>query len=280
MFDTKALAEATAAVVRDHFDKQVAPLLKRIEALEAREFPDIDKKLMEAMEGIIDNDDVKAICEQLIGELPKPVDGKDGKDGVDGKDGINGKDGTNGVDGKDGREGIDGKDGREGIDGKDGKDGVNGRDGLDAREFIRANGRLIVTMSDGSTKDLGVIDGKDGEPGKDGRDGFSLRNFDASLMDDGRTVLLTFAEGDQAFSAELSFPAMIYRGVYNETQQYQRGDTVTFGGSLWHCDNDALGVKPDATGDMKSWTLCAKRGRDGKDGAARETKPVGPVKVG
>jgi hypothetical protein len=48
-----------------------------------------------------------------------------------------------------------------------------------------------------------------------------------------------------------------------------RGDVVTFGGSMWHC-NAATEEKP---GDgSAAWTLAAKRGRDGKDVTAREGK--------
>lgn len=141
------------------------------------------------------------------------------------------------------------------------------KDGLDVKDMFRADGgRLIAVMSDGTTKDLGVFVGKDGEPGKDGRDGFSLSDFDATMMDDGRTVLLSFDRGEQSFKVELAFPVMIYRGMFKEGRSYQKGDTVTWGGSLWHCDADT-DEKPD--GPQKHWTLAAKRGRDGKDAVVK-----------
>lgn len=246
--DTKALAEATAAIVRAHINETVTPLLKRIEELEDREFPDVDAKLVAAMEGVIDNDDVRAICEQLIGEIPKAINGKDG---VDGKDGI---------DGKDGRDGVDGKDGTDGINGKDGLDGKNGRDGLDAREFIRANGRLIVTMSDGSTKDLGEIDGKPGEPGKDGKDGLGFDDIDMTY-DGEKTFTVRFARPGDVKEFEFTVPVMIYRGIYREGQEYKQGDTVTWGGHLWHCDTDTTD-KPD--GEQRCWTMAVRKPRGGK----------------
>lgn len=55
-------------------------------------------------------------------------------------------------------------------------------------------------------------------------------------------------------------PTMVYKGIYSEGE-YLPGDTVTHSGSLWHCNEKTEG-KP-GTGD--DWTLCAKRGRDGKD---------------
>lgn len=161
---------------------------------------------------------------------------------------------------------------------KDGVDGRDGRDGLDAVTPLLKDGVLIFTMSDGSVKEVGRVvgaDGKDGENGKDGRDGFSLENFDATLMKDGRTILLTFEQGDMTFKAEMGVPAMIYRGVYKEGQEYERGDTVTWGGSLWHCDAEKTVEKPDSA--QRHWTLAAKKGRDGKagkDGVLKEQKPV------
>ncbi|EEK2666409.1 phage gp6-like head-tail connector protein [Salmonella enterica subsp. enterica serovar Montevideo] len=58
-------------------------------------------------------------------------------------------------------------------------------------------------------------------------------------------------------------PVMIYQGVFKSGQEYLPGDTVTWGGSLWHCDEQTQD-KPGETGS-KGWTLAAKRGRDGRD---------------
>ena len=114
-------------------------------------------------------------------------------------------------------------------------------------------------MDDGTTKDLGPIIGKDGEPGKDGRDGFSLDDFDCQPVDE-RTIKMTFVRGEVAHSYELQFPVIVYRGVFKEGESYERGDTVTWGGSLWHCDTPTK-EKPGT----EAWTLAAKKGRDGKD---------------
>ena len=58
-------------------------------------------------------------------------------------------------------------------------------------------------------------------------------------------------------------PVMVYRGVFKSGDEYLPGDTVTWGGSLWHCDEQTQD-KPGETGS-KGWTLAAKRGRDGRD---------------
>ncbi|WP_277971755.1 phage gp6-like head-tail connector protein [Pantoea agglomerans] len=60
-----------------------------------------------------------------------------------------------------------------------------------------------------------------------------------------------------------AMPVMLYRGVFKAETEYLPGDTVTWGGSLWHCDAKTLD-KPGETGSA-GWTLAAKRGRDGRD---------------
>ncbi|UHD44918.1 hypothetical protein LUX29_18110 [Aureimonas altamirensis] len=138
------------------------------------------------------------------------------------------------------------------------KDGV----GL-ASALIDRSGNLVLTLSDGTTRELGVVVGKDGDPGKDGRDGFSLEAFDASLADDGRTVLLSFEQDDVKFIAEMAIPTIIDRGVYKAGQEYAQGDAVTWAGSLWIAQAKTS-EKPDSG---QGWRLAVKRGRDGKDAA-------------
>jgi integrin beta 3 len=111
-------------------------------------------------------------------------------------------------------------------------------------------------------------DGAKGEDGQNGRDGAAgqdgLGFDDLSVEHDGeRTVILRFARGDQAKEFPVVFPVPIYRDVYRPEKSYVRGDVVTFGGSMWHC-NAATEDKP---GDgSAAWTLAAKRGRDGRNG--------------
>ena len=62
---------------------------------------------------------------------------------------------------------------------------------------------------------------------------------------------------------KLDLPVMIYRGVF-APGEYAPGDTVTWAGSLWHCD-ESTHDKPGEPGS-KGWRLAVKRGRDGKDG--------------
>lgn len=137
--------------------------------------------------------------------MPKPQDGKDGRDGIDGrtptteeilpliKDEVSRvisgipipKDGRDGIDGKDGAPGRSvsiedvlplvseavamipvPKDGRDGIDGKDGKDGVNGTNGRSV-----SIEDILPLVGDAVAMIPVPKDGKDGRDGMDGKDG-------------------------------------------------------------------------------------------------------------
>lgn len=138
-----------------------------------------------------------------------------------------------------------------------------------AGAIIDRAGSLIVTLTDGTTRDLGPVVGKDGRDGADGKNGergepgFGLDDFDVEVKDE-RTIVLKFTRGDVLETYELAFPVMIYRGAYKDDQAYERGDTVSRGGNLYHC-NAPTTDKPESGSD--AWTLSARRGRDGKDGA-------------
>jgi hypothetical protein len=53
-----------------------------------------------------------------------------------------------------------------------------------------------------------------------------------------------------------------YRGVWNEGSEYFKGNFVTHDGSLFHCN---MTTKNKPAKDPVSWSLCCKRGADGKD---------------
>lgn len=129
------------------------------------------------------------------------------------------------------------------------KDGI----GL-AGALIDRDGALKMTLSDGRMVDLGRVEGKDGAPGL----GFD----DMEVAFDGeRSFSLEFARGDQVKTFTFALPMMIDRGVYRAGQAYQKGDCVTYGGSLWIAQADT-DTKPD--GADSGWRLSVKRGRDGK----------------
>jgi integrin beta 3 len=195
-----------------------------------------------------------------------------------------------------------GRDGKDGVDGKDGERGEPGREGksadpvlververrlevLEGRALTEAlidrDGGLVLLFGDGSSLPAGKVVGRDGVDGKDGRDGLDGKpgeigpeglgfdDLDVALHGDGRTVVLAFMRGETVKRFELALPAMVYRGVYEAGRRYAPGDTVTFGGSSWHC-NAPTDAKPGET--EKTWTLAVKRGRDGKDFAGPQVK--------
>lgn len=136
--------------------------------------------------------------------------------------------------------GLDGKDGAPGPRGQDGPPGIPGRDGLPG------------------VPGLTGVKGADGTNGADGL-GFD----DLSVLHDGeRLVTFRFQSGTRVKEFQVTVPALIYRGVYMAGKSYDRGDTTTSGGSLWHC-NEPTATKPgDGT---KAWTMAVKRGQDGRD---------------
>ena len=101
-----------------------------------------------------------------------PATGDKGETGQTGANGLTPYIGTNGnwwigsTDTGIRAAGQNGKDGADGKDGQDGKDGADGKDGLDgigiADLVINENGELVVTLTDGTVKNLGKVTGSDG----------------------------------------------------------------------------------------------------------------------
>jgi hypothetical protein len=255
--DINALMRASARVVVEQIGVALAPLHARIRELEAREpIPGKDGR-----DGIDGKDGEKG-ADGLNGR--DGIDGINGKDGEPGADGLNGRDGIDGKDGHDGKDGERGDDGREGRDGKDGRDGIDGRDASDldvlpAIDFNRNYGRGTLAQHQGGL--WRAHTNTDGPHGwgciVDGIAGIEI------VQDSEREIAVTITRASGVIQREvMTFPVQIYRQVWRAENVYERGDTVTWAGSLWHC-NAPTNEKPDAGGD--AWTLCTKRGRDGKD---------------
>jgi hypothetical protein len=150
---------------------------------------------------------------------------------------------------------------------------------------IDDEGVLVLSFTDGRIQKLGRVIGKDGTPGRDGRDGqqgvpgrwgdkgadgkdgVDGLGFDDIVQDfDGeRRVTFAFARGERKKAMPtMVFPTVIDRGVWKEGHAYDRGDSVSWGGSLFIAQRDTK-AKPELSDD---WRLAAKRGRDGKEGKA------------
>ncbi|ARC37892.1 hypothetical protein A6J80_17415 [Paracoccus yeei] len=275
-----ARIEALEGQLKAACDRPVGPspeaLVAQLDAVEARAKAHADEAMQKAMAAIPASveppappevPDIPALVAEAVQEavkaLPAPQDGKDGAS-VTPEDVMPALEKR--VDDflatipapKDGRDGVDG------IDGTPGDKGEPGRDGLDVKDLFRADGgRLIAVMSDGTTKDLGAFVGKDGEPGRDGvdgrdgADGLGFEDMDFVTDDHGR-VLAKFTRGDVVKSVRL--PGIVDRGPYKAGEEYEKGDAVSYGGSLWIAQ-EPTGDKPDGS---KAWRLSVKKGRDAR----------------
>lgn len=172
-------------------------------------------------------------------------------------------------DGRDGERGPQGEKGEAGERGADGKDGTGLADAL-----IDRDGALVLTMTDGRAKTLGVVVGRDGADGKNGRDGIDfdkcVGHFDAE-----RGYVLTFSAGDT--STEHVLPYMRHGGFWSEGKGAKAGESWTHDGALWIAKRDN-GSKP-CLENREDWILAARKGRDGKDGRNGIDRTA-PVKVG
>lgn len=172
-------------------------------------------------------------------------------------------------DGRDGERGPQGEKGEAGERGADGKDGTGLADAL-----IDRDGSLVLTMTDGRAKTLGVVVGRDGADGKNGRDGIDfdkcVGHFDAE-----RGYVLTLSAGDT--SVEHVLPYMRHGGFWSEGKGAKAGESWTHDGALWIAKRDN-GSKP-CLENREDWILAARKGRDGKDGRNGIDRTA-PVKVG
>lgn len=222
------------------------------------------------------------------------ADGKDGKDGngianveldEDGKSfdlvledgrrvevplppGVQGDAGQDGAKGEKGDKGETGDAGRDGRDGEPGRDAphVDVLDGID--ETRRYQRGTFATHLGGLIRSFRATDpiGEDGNLDRAGWHvvvrGISEATFDAS--EDGRIVTLRLSYTDgQRFEKSLRVPAMIYRGIW-EDSIYSKGDVVTRDGSTWVLQEDVARGKPGEEGS--GWKLAVKKGRDGLKG--------------
>lgn len=91
---------------------------------------------------------------------------------------------------------------------------------------------------------------------KDGKDGLSISDFDCEMI--GRSLTIRLGDGEREVSKTFRLPVPMDRGVYKPDGAYEKGDAVTYGGSLWIAQSDG----PGAPGKGDGWRLAVKRGRD------------------
>lgn len=253
MLDPVELGKSLAAIVRE----ATAPLLKRLDALEARQ-PEKGEKgadadpidIKDVVAELVDDAGIRALVDLVATEAVQkhfeahPV--KNGTDGAPGKDGAPGE---------------------RGEAGEKGADGIGS-----AGAMIDRDGCLILTMTNGVAHKLGNVVGKDGEKGKDGQD-----LSDISLDFDGhRTITVKAKSGEIAKAYKLGIP--LDAGYYREGMSCEKGDIVTREGNAWLALRDTK-AKP-CHENKEDWRLFARRGRDGLDGKnGRDLGPAPPVQL-
>lgn len=191
--------------------------------------------------------------ENKINSLPAPQNGEPGRDGEDGKDGAPGKDG------------VDGRDGDPGANGKDGVDGKDGKDGKDALAID-----ILPSINEEKSYPKGTFASHRGgiwlaRQATDGMNGWDLivdgaHKITTQVLGEREFALITEKSSGKVTKTPFTVPMMIYRSIFKAGNKYQKGDAVTWGGSLWHCDEP----NENKPGEGEGWQLVAKRGRDGR----------------
>jgi hypothetical protein len=121
---------------------------------------------------------------------------------------------------------------------------------------IDQEGRLVLMLSDGTTKQTGRIMGRDGEDGAATRD--EVKDLVAATV--GETLEAAILKA--VTEAVDALPRMEYREVWRpQVTDYRKGNVVTFGGHAWVLKVDGSREKPDEGSD---WQLMVRKGRDAR----------------
>lgn len=227
-------ADEVAAIVSGQLRGEIESIMEALEAIEipeVPELPDIDGMVSEAVS-------------EAVAAIPAPEKGEDGKS----------------VTVDDVAPLIEAQVSKAVAAIPPAKDGV----GV-AGAMIDRSGNLVLTLSNGETKELGLVVGKDAAPAEPGRDGLGFEDLEFVTDDMGRPVA-KFQRGDVVKTVAL--PCIIDRGPYRTGEKYQKGDAVSYGGSLWIAQ-DATDEKPDGG---KGWRLAVKKGRDARNSDQRGVK--------
>lgn len=313
--------DAERRAITAEMKHDVATLTASLKAIADQQIARVEERLANVKDGAPGKDG-KDGAPGKDGEPGKDgADGKDGTDGKDGQTGPQGLPGEPGAPGEAGPQGDKGEPGDAGQQGTAGKDadpeviaeivseavakavteivipkgdrgekgdtgepGPIGKDGASLINLtIDRDGRLQATLTDGATRDLGVVIGKDGVDGKDGKDGTPGRDGKGfsgvtsfSLDKDGRTLIVKHKDGESETEERVTLPHPLDRGVFKEGTSYQKGDSVSWGGSMFIAQRETTD-KPETS---DAWRLAVKRGRDGKDGIMKPPREPKPVKVG
>jgi len=215
----------------------------------------------------------------LQGDIgPQGERGEKGEKGDKGDVGPAGPQGEPGPAGPQGEKGIQGDIGPEGPQGRMGPAGQKGDAGRDAAELDPIDIRLERSYPAGTWARYrgGLI--------RAARTTDPLLEDTADVVDCGwkimvngfnppvikmidRTVELSILTTEGKVKETFSLPVLLDKGVYSPDNEYEQGDVVSFGGSMWIAQQD---TKDKPGTDTKAWRLSVKHGRDGRDGVMKE----------
>lgn len=255
MIDPVEFGKAMGAIVRD----AVAPLLTRIDALEAR-YPERGEKGDPGRDG---NDAEPVLVADVVDELVK-TDALAPLIDLMVAEAVAKHFEANPV--------QHGRDGEQGPQGEKGEPGPAGADGIGvAGALIDRDGSLVVTLANGEQKNLGLVVGRDGEPGKDGKDGLSMASVERTYDADAHEVVERWEVGGE--QKELRYPAGGLRpgGFWRDGMKCHALQAITHDGALWIAKRDTA-AKP-CLENSEDWQLAARKGRDGRDGKDGKLPP-------
>lgn len=254
----------------DIISKIALPEPKSVSPEEVAEL--LESRVTESLGAVLESHvkTIKDAAEAVIAEIPAPANGKDGKDGAS----VSIDDLLPHVE-KMAKELFNSipkpKDGERGERGEPGKDATDIHI-LPAIDFEKSYPRGTWAHHNG-----GLYKSHANTLGERGWD-CVINGIDAIDVDKSGdreiTVKITDSRGEQVVKT-FSMQNVIYQGIYDEKKDadYEDGDMVTCGGSVWHC----LSKNPGRPGDSNpNWKLAVKRGQNGKDGrnGIDFTKPV------
>jgi hypothetical protein len=244
MLDPVEFGKAMAAIVNE----ATAPLVKRIEELEARQrengdhAPPVEIDVSDVVKELLASDGIKQLVglevESFLTENPPPP-GKDGKDGDKGDPGEPGKSVTL-------------------------EDVSLFLDAAIAKHVLDFERRANETLAKAIDK-IPVP--------KDGRDGVDLTELSVDY-DGERTVTVKGRTG----TVTKRVPIPLWRGYWSPGVVAEKGDILTHNGTAYIAIVDNPKCEPGVGKYDHEWKVFARKGRDGKDGRNGIDKTA-PVKV-
>lgn len=159
----------------------------------------------------------------------------------------------------------------------DGKPGADGRDALQLEVLPAIDEQKSYTRGTYAKHAGGLWRAFEQTSGMRGWECIveGVKELQVDMVDKRLSVKAVMSSGALAEMVK-ELPIQIYRGVFKSEDPYHQGDTVTWAGSLWHCN--VTGTKALPGDGSADWTLAVKKGRDGREVVKTERKE-GPVQL-